>query len=58
VCDFTLHLVTIFFLSSGLKKFFLDAADDGDGDAAEGDGDGVAAEGNGDQDADALAGER
>lgn len=42
------------FLSPGLQKFFLDAADDGD--AAAGDVD--AAEGDKDQDADALTGER
>ncbi|CAM0958336.1 unnamed protein product [Alopecurus aequalis] len=39
-------------------KFFLDAADDGEGDAAEGDKDQDAAEGDKDQDADAPAGER
>ena len=48
-CDFAQHLINIIFLSPGLQKFFLDAADDGDGDAAEGDGE---------QDADAPAGER
>lgn len=45
----------ILFLSPGLQKFFLDAADDGDAAA---DGDVDAAEGDGDQDADALTGER